>query len=92
MALQPKRPPFGVALETSLLGNMAFEPNTPRDGVLDASLFGDTPLEPEKILAVDEGLLDPDQVLIGGGWANMLLAEGTGFEVNGLTPRDSVFF
>ena len=92
MALEPNRPPFGVALETSLLGNMAFEPNTPRDGVLDASLFGDTPLEPEKILAVDEGLLNPDQIIGGGVWANKLLAGGTGFEVNGLTPRDSVLF
>lgn len=34
-----KRPPCGRTSETSLLDDVALEPNRPREGVLDASLF-----------------------------------------------------
>lgn len=92
MALEPNRPPFGVASETSLLEDVAFEPNRPRDGVLDVSLLGDTPLEPEKLPTVDEGLVDPNKLLLEGGWVDALLPEGAQFEPNGWPPGDSVFF
>jgi hypothetical protein len=92
MALEPNRPPFGVAFETSLLEDVAFEPNRHRDGVLDVSLLGDPPLEPEKLPTVDEGLVDPNKLLLEGGWVDALLPEGAEFEPNGLPPGDSVFF
>ena len=61
MALEPNRPPFGVAFETPLLEDVAFEPNRFRDGDLDMSLLGDTPLEPENIPTVDEDLVVPNE-------------------------------
>ena len=92
MALEPKRPPFGVAFETSLLKDVAFEPKRGRDGVLDVSLLGDTPLEPEKIPTVDEGLVDPNKLLLEGSWVDALLPEGAEFESNGLFSGGSVLF
>jgi len=92
MAIEPNRPPFGAAFETSLLKDVVFEPNRPRGGVLDVSLLGHTPLEPEKLPTVDEGLVDPNKLLLEGGWVDALLPEGAEFEPNGLPPGDSVFF
>ena len=92
MALKSNRPAFGVAFETSLLEDVALEPNTPRDGVLDVSLLGDTPLEPEKTATVDENLVVPNKLLLEGGWVDALLPEGAEFEPNRLPPGDSVFF
>ena len=92
MALEPNRPPFGVAFETSLLEDVASEPNRPRNGFLDVSLLVDTPLEPEKIPTVDEGLVVPNKLLPVGGWVDALLPEGAEFESNRLPPGDSVFF
>lgn len=69
MVLEPNRPPFGVAFETSLLEDVAFEPNRPGDGVLDVSLLGDMPFQPEKMPTVDEDLVDPNELLLeGAGW------------------------
>lgn len=92
MALEPNRPPFGVAFETSLFDDVAFEPNRPRDGVLDVSLLGDTPVKPEKIPTVDEGLVVPNNPLLEGGWVDALLPGGAEFEPNRLPTGDSVFF
>ena len=92
MALEPNKPPSGVAFETSLLEDVAFELNRRRDGFLDVSLLGDTPLEPEKIPTVDEGLVDPNKLLLEGGWVDALLPEGAEFEPNRLPPGDSIFF
>lgn len=90
MALESDRPPFGVAFETSLSENVAFEPN--RNGVLDVSLLGDTPLKLEKMPVVDEGLVVPNKLLLEGSWVDTLLPKGAGFEPNRLPPEDSVFF
>ena len=92
VSFEPNRPPFDVVSETPLLVDVAFESNRRRDGVLDVSLLGDTPLEPEKISTVDEGLVDPNKLLLEGGWVNALLPEGAEFEPNGLLPGDSVLF
>lgn len=92
MALEPNRPPFGVAFETSRLEDVAFEPNRRRDGVLDVSLWGDTPLEPEKLPTVDEGSADPNKLLHERGWVDALLPAGAKFEPNRPPPGDSVFF
>lgn len=92
MVLEPNRPPFGVAFETSLLEDVAFEPNRPGDGVLDVSLLGDMPFQPEKMPTVDEDLVDPNELLLEGGWVDALLPEGAEFEPNALLPGDSVFF
>jgi len=92
MALEPNRPPFGVAFETLLLEDLAFEPNRSRDGVLNVSLLGDTPLDPEKIPNVDSGLVDPIKPLLEGALVDALLPEAAGFDPNGLPSRVSVFF
>lgn len=92
MALEPNRPLFGVAFETSLLEDVAFEPNRRTDDVLDVLLLGFTPLEPEKIPTVDEGLVDPNKLLLEGGWVDALLPEGAEFEPNRLPSGDSVLF
>ncbi len=70
----------------------AFKPNRRRDGVLDVSLLGDTPLGPEEIPTGNEGLGDPNKLLLEGGWVDALLPEGAKFEPNELPPGDSVFF
>ena len=92
MALKPNRPPLGVASETSLLEDAAFEPNRLMDGVFNVSLLGDTPLEPEEIPSVDEGLVDPNKLILAGRWVVALLPEGAESEPNGLALGDSVFF
>jgi len=92
MALELNRPPFVVAFETSPLDDVAFEPDRRRDGILDVSLLGDTPLEPEKIPTVEEGWAVPNKTPLEGGWGNALLPEGAEFEPNRVPPGDSVFF
>ena len=96
----PNRPPFNEAFETPLLEDVAFEPNRPRDGVLDVSVLGDTPSEPEKIPTVDEDMVVPNKLLLeegwpnklllGGDWSNALLPESAEFEPNRLPPGDTV--
>lgn len=66
MGLESNRPLFGRAFEASSLEDLAFEPNGPRKGIVNASLLGDTPLEPEKIFVVDGGLVVPKILLLGG--------------------------
>ena len=80
ITLKPNRPPFGVAFETSLLEDVAFEPDRGRDPILDVSLLGNTPLEPEKISTVDEGSVDA------------FLPGSIEFELNGPPSEDSVLF
>ena len=92
IALKPNRPPFGVAFETSLLEDVAFELNRCRDPVLDVSLLGNTPLEPEKIPTVDEALVDPNKLLLEEGSVDAFLPGAVEFEPNGPPSEDSVLF
>ena len=84
MASEPNRPLFGVAFETLRLEDGAFEPNRNTDGVLDVLPLGYTAFGPEKILTVDEGLGDPNKVVLEGGWVDALLPKGAEFEPKGL--------
>ena len=87
VVLKLKGLPFGVAFETLLLEDVVFKPNRFEDGVLVTSLLGDTPLEPEKIPTVDEGVVDPNKPLPKGGWVDVLLPEIAEMEPNRLPPR-----
>ena len=73
MALEPNRPPCGVAFEKSLLKELGFEPKRLGNGVLKVSLLGDMSLEPEKIPPVNEGLVDPNKLLCEGDWVDSFL-------------------
>ena len=97
IALEPNRPPFGEAFETSLfetslLEYAVFKPNKRGDGVSDVLLLGDTSLEPEKIPTVDDGRVDPNKLLLGGGWVDALLPEGAELKSNTLPPGDFALF
>ena len=89
MVLEPKRPPFDETLGTSLLEDMAFEPNRPRDEVLGV---GDASLKPGKTPTVDKGSVDSSKLLLEGGWVDTLLPEGAGFEPNELPPETPFSF
>ena len=90
MESEPNRPPFGVAFGTPLLEDVAFEPNRFRDGDLDVSLLGDTPLALENIPNVDEESVFPNRLLLGGVWVDALLMEDPKFEPKRPVPRDPV--
>ena len=92
MALEPNGPPFGVAFETPLWGDVVFEPNRLRDGDLDVSLSGDKLSKPEDTSNVDEGLAVPNNVVHERVWVDALSIEGAEFGPNRLPPRDSVRF
>lgn len=93
IASEPNRPPFALAFETSLAEEVGFEPARPRDKALDTSLLGDTLLKSEKIAVVDEELVVPNEVLLGGLSVDaLLLLKGAEFELNILLPRVFILF
>ena len=92
MELKTNGLPFGVAIETPLLEDVALRPNRRKDGGVDVSLLGETLLEPERIPTVDEGLVNPDKLLLDGSWVDALLPEGAEFDSFALPSGDSACF
>ena len=73
MVLEPNRPFSGVAFRMLLKGDAALEPNGWWRGDADVLLSDDPPKVPEMIPSVDEELVVPNTLVLGGGWADVLL-------------------
>ena len=66
MALESNRSPFGVAFDTPVREDVAFEPDRLRDGDLDVLLLGNALSKPENTSNVDEGLVVPNRLVLEG--------------------------